>query len=452
MRRRIPRQSDMFALAADHDLFRELGEIDAIVLAHPEWEDWVQADLTKGVDANSGRDGMPAAQVLRAAIAQRRLNLPLRAFAPLLADSFSLREFVGLGLGDRAPKRTTLQENLQKIEPETWGRILQSLVTSEEAQEIESGEKARIDATVTASNIREPRDSSLLWDCVRVLTRLMGRARLDLGVDFDDHSRKAKKLHHRIFYARTAAQRTPAYRELLDASRAVDEQAVATLAKLRSLKALTEENRDTREALVGEIERLRGLFSRVMHQTTRRVIDGEQVPAQEKVLSIFEPHTDLIVKKGFRAEFGHKVTITAGESGLVLDCVIERGNPGDVTLALRQLERQKYLRGVAPHTAAFDGGYASRENFDGAKALGVERPVFSKGRGLTPEEMAGSRRTYGRLRNFRAGIEATVSYLKRSFGLDRCTWKGARRFASYVWSAVIAANLTILARARLCSG
>lgn len=452
MRRRIPKQTDLFSPLVDHEQARELAEIDGIIIAHPEWEAWVHKDLTKGVDARCGRDGMQAGHVLRVRVSHARLNVSLRTFAYLLADSVSMREFVGLGPANRAPKYGTLQENLAKVQPETWGRILKSFATSDEAREFETGEKVRNDATVTASNIREPRDSSLLWDCVRVLTRFMSRARENLGVDFEDHSKKAKKLQSRIFYARKAAQRTPAYRELLDASRLVDEQAVAVLKKLRALAARSQEDLDMRKALVGEIERLRAIFARVVHQTTRRVINGEQVPAQEKVLSIFESHTDLIAKKGSRPQFGHKITFTAGPSGLVLDCVIEKGNPGDVTLALRQLERQKNLFGQAPHTAAFDGAYASRENYDGAKALGTKRPVFSKGRGLTPEEMAGSRRTYGRLRNFRAGIEATVSYLKRSFGLDRCTWKGARQFASYVWSAVVAANLTILARARLCAG
>jgi IS5 family transposase len=133
--------------------------------------------------------------------------------------------------------------------------------------------------------------------------------------------------------------------------------------------------------------------------------------------------------------------------------VIEQGNPGDVTVAVRQLARQKKLFGKAPRTAVFDGGYVSRENFDQAKTLGTTRTVFSKTRGcLTPEQMAGNRRTYGRLRHFRAGVEGVISFLKRSFGLDRCTWKGARRFAAYVWSAIVAANLTTLARARLCAG
>lgn len=452
MRRRIPKQTDLFAPPADHLQARVLAEFDKIIVAHPDWTKWIHADLTRGVDSKVGRDGMQADQVLRARIAQAGLNVSLRKFAYVLPDSVSLREFMGLGPADKAPSYSTLQENIAKVGPETWGKILKSLVTSDEAREIESGEKVRADATVTKSNIREPSDSSLLWDCVRVLTRFMDRASTQLGLHFDDLSKKAKKLQTRIFYAKRKDQRVPAYRELLEVSRRVDEQVATVLVGLRKLEPRTVEDLAMRETLLAEIERYRALFKRVVDQTTRRVINGETVPAQEKVVSIFEPHSDIIVKKGGRPEYGHKVTLTAGPSGLILDCVIERGNPNDVTLALRQLERQKKLNGKAPHTAAFDGAYASRENLEGAKELGTDRCAFSKGRGLTPEEMAGSRRTYGRLRNFRAGVEATVSYLKRSFGLDRCTWKGARQFASYVWSAVVAANLTIIAKARLCAG
>ena len=97
----------------------------------------------------------------------------------------------------------------------------------------------------------------------------------------------------------------------------------------------------------------------------------------------------------------------------------------------------------------FDGAYASKENLDSAKSLGVERCAFSKSKGLTKEEQAGSRRTHRRLKRFRAEIEGKISWLKRDFGLGRCTWKGWERFQSYVWSASFAANLQTLARLRL---
>jgi len=454
VRTTILKQHDILEPIADYAFPADLAEIDAVLRAHPEWVRWVHADLTKkrGVDGSKGRDGLPANLVLRVVLLKHKLNISLRKLTPLLADSLSLREFVGLGLSDRAPSRTRLQENVVLIMPDTWGKILKGLAQSAEAKEHESGERVRIDATVTETNVHPPSDSSLLWDGVRTLTRLMKSASLLFGVEFEDQSKGAKKLRHRIYYAHSKAEREPAYRELLAAAARVDEQTTRTLTALERVKVRSSSEQTERAALLRDLGHFRELFRRVINQTTRRVINGEKVPAHEKVLSIFEPETDMIVKrKNQPPEYGHKVTLTVGASSMILDCVIERGNPGDVTLAVRQLERQKKLLGRAPRAAAFDGAYASQENLDGAKAIGVEQCAFSKGRGLTPEEMAGSRRTYGRLRNFRAGVEGIISFLKGSFGLDRCTWKGWERFQSYVWSAVVAANLTLLAKRRLCT-
>jgi IS5 family transposase len=454
VRTTITKQHDILAPIAQYEFPAELAEIDALIQAHPEWVRWVHADMTRGrgVRASQGRSGMPASQLLRVVLLQRKLDVSLRKLAPLLADSLSLREFVGIGLSERAPKRSTLQDNVVLIAPSTWEKILAGLSRSAEVKEHESGEKLRVDATVTETNIHTPSDSSLLWDGIRVLTRLMKRAAESFGIDFEDESKAAKKLQRRIYYAHAQAQREPAYRDLLAAAARVGERTRNTIDALERVKVRAPEMQTTRAVLLKKLGHFRGLLRRVIDQTKRRVLDGEKVPAHEKVLSIFEPETDMIVKrKNQPPEYGHKITLTGGASGIVLDCVIERGNPGDVTLALRQLERAKKLLGRAPRAAAFDGAYASQENLDGAKALGVEQCAFSKARGLSPEDMAGSRRTWSRLRKFRAGIEATVSFLKNSFGLDRCTWKGWGRFQSYVWSAIVAANLTLLARKRLCT-
>lgn len=449
MRPTIPRQHDLFVPPVEHDLALELAEIDAVIGAHPEWERRVHADLTRsrGVSARVGRPGMSGGQVLRVALLRFRLGLPPRTLAPLLSDSLGLRGFLGLGITDEAPKRSAIQDNLAKVSEETWGWLLQEFARSAEAREHENGEKVRIDATPVPTNVHAPSDSSLLWDCVRVLTRLMNLATEAFDVEFTDHSAKTKKLHHAIFYARTQAQREPAYRDLLLAAGNVRSEADAVTKTLRGLTS----DLDQRDALVAQIEYYLSLFVRVIDQTRRRVLEGEKVSASEKVFSIFEPHTDILVSGQRPAVYGHKVTLTVGASGFTLDCVIERGNPGDVTLTVRQLERQKALFGQAPKSAALDGAYASDENLARAKELGVERCAFSKGRGLTPEAMAGNRRTYGRLRDFRAGIEGVVSFLKRSFGLDCCTWKGWARFQAYVWSAIFSANLTLLARARIAA-
>lgn len=451
MRLTIPQQIGLFSRPAKHQRGKVYSEINALIAAHPEWVRWVQADLTRrrGVKAKKGRRGMSAAKVLRVVLLQHLEDVSLRRLAGKLHADLDLREFLGLTLGDRTPSRSTLQRNTRMVQEDTWGRLFHSLLESEELREFESGEKVRIDATVVATNIHQPTDSSLLWDGIRVLSRVMKRARETFAVKHEDLSKAAKKHHTKIFWAKKAAQRAPAYERLTRAAREVSLQVDGVVAALRRVNPSSVFDYALRDGLIAELLHFQPLLMRVIDQTERRVLNGEAVPAAEKIFSLFEPETDMIKKsKTRKPEFGHKITFTMGKH-FVLDAVIERGNPGDVTLATRQLERQKELFGRAPQSAVFDGGYASRENLEAAKALGVERCAFSKGRGLTPEEMAGSRRTHGRLKRFRAGIEGKISWLKRDFGLGRCTWKGWSRFPSYVWSACFAANLQTLVRLRL---
>lgn len=452
MRRTIPKQRRLFTPLVEDSLSEELAEIDELIRLHPEWERWILEDLTNGKRgrAKRGREGMGPGLVLRLQFLKHRLNVSLRKLSKIVNDSVGFREFLGLGVEDRAPKRSTVQDNLSKVRAETWGRIFHSQVQSQELRELEPGDKLRVDATVVKNNIHPPSDSSLLWDGTRTLTRLMSQARSFFAeVEFEDRSKQAKKLKAKIYWARRKEQRGPAYEALLSEVRFVDAQAECVISALGAVRVRSVQDGALRDALVTELRHYRGLTARVIDQTERRVLRGETVPADEKLYSIFEPETDMIVKtKNQPPEFGHKVTLTMGVH-FVLDCVVERGNPADVTLAVRQVERQLKLRGTAPEQVAFDGGYASAANLQKIKALGTKRCAFSKGRGLTAVDMAGSRRTFGRLRHFRAGIEGKISWLKRDFGLDRCTWRSWPRFSSYVWSACFAANLSKLARLRL---
>ena len=136
-------------------------------------------------------------------------------------------------------------------------------------------------------------------------------------------------------------------------------------------------------------------------------------------------------------------------SGLVFDAVVEAGNPADSARCLPMIERHAAIYGSVPEQVACDGGYASKANLAEAKALGVHDMVFHKKKGLKITDMASSPRVYGRLRNFRAGMEAVVSYLKRCFGLGRCNWRGPEHFRAYVWSAVVTHNLWMIARRKL---
>jgi IS5 family transposase len=193
------------------------------------------------------------------------------------------------------------------------------------------------------------------------------------------------------------------------------------------------------------VDHYRPLIEQVIAQTERRVLAGEAVPASDKLVSLFEPHADII-RKGREVEYGHKLNLTTGRSGLILDLVIEAGNPADSERLLPMLERHIARWGAAPRQLAADGGFATRDNLSQAKDRGVRDMAFHKKRGLRIEDMVRSRWVYRQLRNFRAGIEADISCLKRAYGLARCTWRGLGHFRAYVWSAVVAYNLALFAR------
>jgi len=191
------------------------------------------------------------------------------------------------------------------------------------------------------------------------------------------------------------------------------------------------------------------LLNKVADQAERRVFKGEKVPASEKVVSFFETHTDIIVKGNRKTEYGHKIFLTGGPSNLILDCLIERGNPADSDCFQLLLDRHKKQFGRPPRQTTADGGFASKPNLAYAKSLKVKDVVFSKKRGLSIKDMAKSNWVYRKLKNFRAGIEANISTLKRSYGLDRCNWSGWEGFKQYVWSTIVSYNLHVLARLQL---
>ena len=137
------------------------------------------------------------------------------------------------------------------------------------------------------------------------------------------------------------------------------------------------------------------------------------------------------------------------KSNLILDCLITKGNPADSDQYIPMLERHKKTFSKVPRQVSADGGFTSKDNLTDAKELGVKDAAFAKKRGLLVIDMTKSSWVYKKLRNFRAGIEANISTLKRAFGLDRCTWKGCEGFKQYVWSSIFAYNLQVIARIKL---
>jgi IS5 family transposase len=288
-----------------------------------------------------------------------------------------------------------------------------------------------------------------LFDSVRVLTRLLQKARDHFGakIIFSDHQRRAKRRMVAIQYARGEKQRQRLYEDLLKAARKTIGYATRAEGILEQLCSA-----DMRLlALLFEIRHYLGLSEQVHDQTYRRVIQGESVPADQKVVSIFEEHTDIIIKDSRDTHYGHKICLTGGASNLILDCMILEGNPADTELVEQMLDRQQQIYGRYPLKVALDGGFASKDNLSKAKEREIKDVCFAKKRGLKQEDMCRSEYVYKKLRRFRAGIESGISWLKRSFGLTRCTWKGFDSFKCYVLASVVAANLLTMARKKLAT-
>jgi len=158
------------------------------------------------------------------------------------------------------------------------------------------------------------------------------------------------------------------------------------------------------------------------------------------------PITDIIKKDRGEIYYGYKICLTTGRSNLISDCLIVKGNPADSSLTVEMLDRHDQIYGRYPLKVALDGGFASKANLKAAKARQIKDVCFAKKRGLKEEDMCRSVWMYKKLRRFRAGIESSISWLKRCFGLWRCTWKSFESFKSYVWVSVVSANLFTLAR------
>lgn len=305
----------------------------------------------------------------------------------------------------------------------------------------------RIDSTVTDAPIHEPSDSTLLWDSVRVLVRLLHSAEELAGdiikIEYRNHRRVAKRRMRAIRYTRGPDKKASLYRDLIAVTRnslSYVEDARQRLLAVRLFQPMGCEQWQS------QWHHYRPLILKIIDQAERRVFAGEKVPATEKIVSLFEEHTDIIVKGSRDVQYGHKLNLSTGRSGLILDVVIEVGNPADAERLLPMLDRHINHYGKPPRQIAADGGYASMENLHAAKARQVKDVVFHKKRGLKVEQMAKSPWVYRKLRNFRAGIEAGISCLKRAYGLGRCTWKGLAHFRAYVWSSVVAHNLALFSR------
>jgi transposase, IS5 family len=424
---------------------------------HAELVTLVHADLVRGLKRpRTGREGLSAAPVLRTFVLQRVKHWDLRELRERIADGYTLRRFTTFD-GQPVPKHDAFHRAFSRLTPATVRALNDAVVQAAVGLALEDGTQLRVDTTVVETDIHFPTDCTLLWDAVRVITRLVRR----LGENvpnaregWADRTRRARRRMQeisRMTAAQRARQQTRKYRDLLHVTEGVVATARAAIATARASDAAPTDPlvASLVTGLCGEIDHVCNLADRVIAQTRRRVLDGEHVPVHEKIFSIFEPHTDLIVRGKAKTpvEFGHKIFLAESRHGLLTDYRVLDGNPADEAHLVPSLTQHQATFGRAPALYAADRGFYTPDNVDALATAGVGRECIpQRGGRKTAERTAYEKsRAFKKGQRFRAGIEGRISVLLRGRGMRRCLLEGRDRFEVFVGAAVLANNLLRIA-------
>lgn len=435
-------QTSLFENYSEHDIGVQLKRLADLLDHHPEILPLIKKDLVDSSLKPVGRSGLTVENVFRCLLLKQLLGVSYERLAFHLSDSMSYRSFTRLA-PRLSPKKSCLQSTIRHIKPETLEAVHNLLAVDWLEKGKLSLAQLRIDSTVVESNIAPPADSQMLNDGVRVLSRLLARSREMTGVKvrFVDQRKASKSLAFQIFNAKNTRKEV-LYLDLLKLVRIVLKQVDRGLLQVGRTEICT----TSCLKWINEMEHYRDLMLAIVDQTVRRVVDGETVPSSEKIVSLFEPHTDIIIK-GFRdVQYGHKINLSTEKHGLITCLSIEEGNPSDSEQFLPMLYAQQKIFNKLPQSVVCDGGYASKDNVKKGRALGIQHVVFHKRVGISYLAMGVKKKTFERLRNFRAGVEGNISELKRAFGAGKSTWKGHDGFKAFVWSSVISYNLVRMAR------
>jgi len=435
-------QASIFENYSEHEFGERLKALSAVLDEYPEILTLVERDLIDKSLQPVGRNGLTVETIFRSLLLKQQLRVSYEQLAFHLSDSMSYRTFVRLP-GHMNPKKSALQATIRCIKPETLEMVHQLLSERWIDNKTVSMEKLRLDSTVVKSNIAPPSDSQLLNDGVRVLSRHLAKSKKSTGqkIRFIDQRKSSKSLAFQIFNAKNKGKEA-LYPRLLRVVSVVLKQIERGLKQVKEEGSLFGSTQDW----INDVEHYQDLLLKVVYQTERRVIDKESIPSTEKIVSLFEPHTDIIVKGLRETLYGHKINLSSDRSGFITYLSIEEGNPSDKELFLPVLDAHQEKYDCLPHSVVADGGYASQENVSQGRELGIKRVVFHKRVGIAYHAMGVKIKTFKRLRNFRAGIEGNISELKRAFGASKAIWKGHEGFKAYVWSSVISYNLVRLAR------
>ena len=434
----------------------ELAQIDKI-LEDDELFQLIKKDLAQRHPhtLETGRNSTPVEVGLRMLAVKRLYQYPYRGTEHHVGDSLVLRWFCRVYFNP-VPDYTTLNRFALEIKPETLHAFNERVTKLATELKVTRGRKLRTDGTVVASKIAYPRDSKLLNDGVRVLSRVIKQAKElvedqveGAAASLRDRTRSARQQARQIAnYARQRSGKAKAglqgaYQRLIKTTQASVQQAQ------RVLSVLKRQSSGTAARIGAELETFIPRVEQALDQTVRRVLQGESVPAKEKILSLFEPHVDIICrgKAGKETEFGHKVWLDEVEGGIVSQWRVLEGNPADDQQWQPALDHHLKQFEKPPDLASADRGVYSPDNEAYAHQKGVKRVVLPK-----PGYKSKERREYEaqswfkRGRRFQAGVEGRISVAKRKHGLDCCLDHGQDGFDKWVGWGIIANNLTVMGR------
>ena len=445
---------------ADWSKNLELGLLDTILELHPELIKIFAADIVKGSKQSVfGRKDMPSVeQIVRAALYKEIKGLDYRELEYHQSDSRICEQFIKLDLS--LPYSFQMyQKYISRISRDSLNKFKTELNKIAIKEGLEDITKLRQDSTVIETNIHYPTNNSLVWDCIRESHRLLAQLQKEIGkVIFRNYTKNAKKLYFLINNTKTRKsknqkgnaeksgdldKRAKLFRnQLITLTKSINQ--VFNVIEKKDIYSISPQS----ELIILSLERLLPLMHQVYAMTWKKEIKGEQVHNEEKLYSIYELHTDIIVKGSREIQFGHKINLATGKSNLILGCNILKGNPSDSSLYQGMIEEVITTYGIVPRDIATDGGYASIANMEYSQEKGIINIVFNKICGSL-ENISSSKNMTTRLKKWRSGIEAVISNLKRGYSIFRCNWKGEAHFNQKVLWSVIAYNIRVMTGAVL---
>lgn len=414
----------------------ELGLIDTILEKNPHLIRLLTDDITSNCKISDfGRKDTPTVeQIVRAAIYKEFKSMTYRELEYAQSDSRICETFINLE--ERKPYSFQVwQKYISKIKAENLQRFLVDLNKIAIEEGLEDLTAIRTDSTVIETNIHYPTNNSLVWDCIKEAHRLLSHLAKKEDIKVRDYRSGAKSNYFKINNTKGDKRVSLFKKQLVLFTKSINQ--VNKFSKKKGYSSF--------ESLgfVLALQHLQPLMEQVYSMTERKQIKGEQVPNDQKLFSIYELHTDIIVKGGRDVLFGHKINLTDGKGKLILDCDILRGNPSDTSLFNKTIERVKSNYNHTPKSVAADGGYASKANQEKAVEQGLVNIVFNKVVGSLTN-LVSSKSMQTRLKKWRSGIESTISNLKRGFNIARCNWKGWVHFQAKVLWSVISYNIRVM--------